>query len=49
MLEALKRAEHTDRFIASLTELVKGKDREERTRLYDIAHVECFLSGAGGD
>ena len=49
MLEELRRAEHTERLIASLAELVEGKDREQRSALYDIAYVECFLSGVAAD
>ena len=49
MLEELKRAEHTERLIGSLAELVEGRDREERSRLYDIAYVQCFLSGVGAN
>ena len=49
MLEELKRAEHTERLIGSLAELVEGRGREERSRLYDIAYVQCFLSGVGAD
>lgn len=49
MLEDLRRAEHTERLIASLAKLVEGKDREQRSALYDIAYVECFLSGVAAD
>ena len=49
MLEELKRAEHTERLIGSLAELVAGRDPEERSRLYDIAYVQCFLSGVGAN
>ena len=49
MLEELKRADHTERLIGSLAALVDGRDREERFRLYDIAYVQCFLSGVGAN
>ena len=49
ILRSLKEEEHTERLIASLAEMVTGKDRSDRMRLYDIAYVECFLSGATKD
>ena len=45
MVKALKAEEHTERFITSLAEVVREKDWEERKRLYDIAYVNCFVSG----
>lgn len=47
MAAELERAEHTRPFIDKLVETVKGKDRESRMRLYDIASVERFPSSAG--
>ena len=47
MIRTLKAAPHTERLITGLAETVRGHDPETRARLYDIAFVECFLSGAG--
>lgn len=45
MVRRLKAAPHTERLIAALTETVRGKDHEQRKTLYDIAFVNCFVSG----
>ena len=45
LVEALESAPHTERLIASLAETVRGLDVDERARLYDIAFVNCFVSG----
>ena len=45
MLRTLKAAPHTEHLLAALTETVRGKDREQRKILYDIAFVNCFVSG----
>lgn len=45
LVEALKSAPHTERLIANLAETVRGLDTDERERLYDVAFVECFVSG----
>ena len=47
MIHTLKTAPHTEHLITALAETVKGHDAETRARLYDIAFVECFLSGVG--
>lgn len=47
MIRTLKAAPHTERLITALAETVRGHDAQTRARLYDIAFVECFLSGAG--
>lgn len=47
MIRTLKAAPHTERLITDLAETVRGHDAETRARLYDIAYVECFLSGVG--
>lgn len=39
----LKRAGHTEPFIEKMMETVGDRDRLNRSRLYDIAFVECFL------
>lgn len=49
MLQTLKNEDHTERLIASPSELVEGKSWKDRSRLYNVAYVECFLSGAGQD
>ena len=46
LVQRLKAAPHTERLLAALTETVRGKDREQRKTLYDIAFVNCFVSGA---
>ena len=43
--EALKAAPHTERLIGDLAETVRGLDAGERERLYDVAFVQCFVSG----
>ena len=45
MIRTLKAAPHTERLITALAETVQGHDAQTRARLYDIAFVECFLSG----
>ena len=45
----LKTAPHTEHLITALAETVKGHDAETRARLYDIAFVECFLSGVSAE
>lgn len=45
MVRILKAAPHTERLLAALTETVRGKDSEQRKALYDIAVVNCFVSG----
>ena len=45
LVEALKAAPHTGRLIADLAETVRGLDAGERERLYDVAFVQCFVSG----
>ena len=45
MVQILEAAPHTERLIAALTETVQGKDRDQRQILYDIAFVNCFISG----
>ena len=45
MVQRLKAAPHTERLLAALTETVRGKRREQRKILYDIAFVNCFVSG----
>lgn len=46
MIHELNSAEHSERWMASVSELVKDKPRGERQKVYDVAAVECFLSGA---
>ena len=46
MFQILKAAPHTERLLAALTETVRGKDREQRKILYDIAFVNCFVRGS---
>ena len=46
-IRTLKAAPHTERLITALAETVRGHDAQTRARLYDIAFVECFLSGVG--
>ena len=46
LVQLLKAAPHTERLVAALTETVRGKDRAQRTNLYDIAFVNCFVSGS---
>ena len=46
LVRMLKAAPHTERLVAALTETVRGKDHEQRTNLYDIAFVNCFVSGS---
>ena len=45
LVEALKAAPHTERLIAGLAETVRNLEPEEPERLYDIAFVNCFVSG----
>lgn len=45
MVRILKDAPHTQHLLAALTETVRGKDSEQRRALYDIAFVNCFVSG----
>ena len=45
MVEALKAAPHTERLIAGLAVTVRDLEPEERERLYDLAFVNCFVSG----
>ena len=45
LVEALKAAPHTERLIGDLAETVRGLDAGERERLYDVAFVQCFVSG----
>ena len=45
MVQRLKAASHTEHLITTLTETVQGTDREQRKILYDIAFVNCFVSG----
>ena len=45
LVEALKAAPHTERLIGDLAETVCGLDAGERERLYDVAFVQCFVSG----
>ena len=45
LVRILKAAPHTERLIAALTETAQGKGREQRQTLYDIAFVNCFVSG----
>lgn len=45
LVEALKAAPHTEPLIAGLAETVRDLEPEERERLYDIAFVNCFVSG----
>ena len=47
MIRSLKAAPHTEHLITALAETVRGHDAQTRARLYDIAFVECFLSGVG--
>ena len=45
LVEALKAAPHTERLIAGLAVTVRDLEPEERERLYDLAFVNCFVSG----
>ena len=45
MVKSLKDEPHTQRLVDALTEIVTGKERDERKRLYAIAYVNCFVSG----
>ena len=46
LVRILKAAPHTERLAAELAETVRNKDRAQRMNLYDIAFVNCFLSGS---
>ena len=46
LVRILKDAPHTERLVAALAKTVQGKDRAQRTSLYDIAFVNCFVSGS---
>lgn len=45
MVKTLKAGPHTQRLVDALTEIVRGKERVDRKRLYDIAYVNCFVGG----
>lgn len=46
MVRILKAAPHTERLVTALTETIRGKGPEQRSNLYDIAFVNCFVSGS---
>ena len=48
MVRELKEAEHTERLITSITEIVADMSPNKREAIYDIAAVECFVSGSDG-
>ena len=49
VLAELYRADETERLIESIAGHVKGLPPEARKWAYDVAYVECFINGAGGE
>ena len=49
VLAELYRADATERLVESIAQHVKGLPLEARKWAYNVAYVECFINGAGGE
>ena len=49
VIAELYRADETERLIESIAEHVKGLPLDARKWAYNVAYVECFINGAGGE